>query len=1692
MNEDSGGGNDDKGVLAAEHMSSSSYWQLTPEEEAALLSEYGVELPYDNGVEWTAPSHFKSQMGDGHVFLTGAATDDEVHDFDDAADARRGGDLTASGIRRQLGYKDPLRLYLQQNFPSLMMLNRSMPLSLVETISDTVDALESRKSVDGSGRELDQHMCRPPPDGFGSPHTLAQHAAVLRSGKEWVRRACFAVQGASSTAMASQLFVPETHEASVALCDDGSLMDAASVSAQPADIEFCRLIESTQQLLEKATEALCARSGDGGASEAEEIAQVVRELEEREALLTEDALDAYYAKEELRSGNDDVDDIMQLIRRAREGRARLHAALTLNPFETPAYDAQTESEVAVPEPSCDVTEIDSTFLSAHVPVLPKIYAFEMELPRSDPVNVQSLPESSGAVLRGPEEEPATLGGVPAVSGVEGLPFGSSTAEGKLTSFPELIDQNTEILALIASTEIRDAEVQRAAAASRETCIRRVFSACAAGNGAAHAKSQSRDRNALGLAMLPTFVQQLDVLLSPTREEREYRGNARASSVSEPDAEGGCGDTVQATPVRCSGASGGPGPSVSVVNSPLEQIRRRAALESFLVAREAAERRQMRIEDELVEREIRVSADRVAWYVEQRTALERAALQAVESLRESQGAAYEELLAAACRDRALAQQSQELRCLQETEKLVYTLLVEWEVQREQLLQDEALALRLLHRDSKEEEQHARAATERRLDDEMAAARKAMEHLRTIFEQQRQVTGSGSPRDGSGAPEADTALPPFEHALRTSPWFCGRIAPLLKERGELTRWAVTRRRALENVRALLVEAETQYRDHVKAPAQSSNSTMPPPSVMTLPETPPLVEERAFAQDSAAAGTAVLNADTFVRLLWPSLNAAVRHPRRAPQFLAKLILSLEDLFQVDWAGLRQMRLSAPTTTETHHEPHATVEVPVTSLVRELDISGNPLQIFDVLDAVRTFSSLQSLSVSNAQLHTLEASDTGVDTAKRVPSTESLDKSLCSVAREASSHSLHLRHVTAARNNALAKRVRLLSLDVSSNNLGSLAPLGRIASSSLVSCKATQNKLSTLDSLLGCVQLRELSAAHNRLTDVEAICAMPVLRELDVRSNKLATLTGGSKGSQDDPSSNSLLLLSRLHASHNPLRELPSKGHVYACLTQLFVNHTELTTLDASSIGWCPVLTVLQAEGNQISDISGLQHCSRLQSLKLSHNRIASLSSLEPLRCCTRLRVLDLTGNPCLAVDGTDTHRAATVQRLLCDLVPSLEDLNNTRLMNGFGEGYMPEPQGTSGEALTRIRIECGEPDHSGFAAFFKTSSRCVSTAPQLYQEVFSALCWDWHIQRVLEEKEMREAYAQRPLNRAKGWEITAVAAAANAPRANDGSQPRFSRGATAIAELNGVTAAQSHVRTAVHQRHVEHCRVDVATVDEWLALSHDVAPVALATPAGHEPLANMHVRHPYYERRQQDHIESLARAYLAEWLLARTLIRRARLELYRLRVAFQQSEAHRREIAARRIQPVWRGAALRSRLQRFLHPGQVSHHEVEVDEFHKVDVDEWLLENDAALVPVEVLLHNVVGSARNVAAVPFDIPAMAAAPAVTEITSAPSPPTTTTFTPLPPSDVRPSSGVNRSRLGVQRNTDALPSADTAEDIKPNTSVATLNEQWGPLVAGQIRKRQQKSSRAHQERMRKEFLQDPLRIKREVREDRAQQRLH
>ncbi|CCD17052.1 unnamed protein product [Trypanosoma congolense IL3000] len=225
------------------------------------------------------------------------------------------------------------------------------------------------------------------------------------------------------------------------------------------------------------------------------------------------------------------------------------------------------------------------------------------------------------------------------------------------------------------------------------------------------------------------------------------------------------------------------------------------------------------------------------------------------------------------------------------------------------------------------------------------------------------------------------------------------------------------------------------------------------------------------------------------------------------------------------------------------------------------------------------------------------------------------------------------------------------------------------------------------------------------------------------------------------------------------------------------------------------------------------------------------------------------------------------------------------------------------------------------------------------------------------------------------------------------------------------------------------------------------------------NVHVINVSYVQRARAYKEASAKKFICRWLHDCWQIRRAKRELESLRFAFKNSEKQRNEAAARIIQPVGRGAIARLRMRRILN--SVLDDDDDAN-FTKVSVD---FLDDAAInlesVGVSSVLQRVL---QNRSLLPnFSVLASSSR----EVPSS--------------SPLRTGSAV-QLRAGSIGTDDEARNRPVSQPEVESTSAFNDGDEWGVLVSSQLEKRQKQMERARREKMRREFMNDPIRVKREL----------
>eukprot|EP00002_Diphylleia_rotans_P023357 TRINITY_DN4594_c0_g1_i2.p1 TRINITY_DN4594_c0_g1~~TRINITY_DN4594_c0_g1_i2.p1 ORF type:complete len:1373 (+),score=262.27 TRINITY_DN4594_c0_g1_i2:168-4286(+) len=240
----------------------------------------------------------------------------------------------------------------------------------------------------------------------------------------------------------------------------------------------------------------------------------------------------------------------------------------------------------------------------------------------------------------------------------------------------------------------------------------------------------------------------------------------------------------------------------------------------------------------------------------------------------------------------------------------------------------------------------------------------------------------------------------------------------------------------------------------------------------------------------------------------------------------------------------------------------------------------------------------------------------------------------------SLHLNSNNISQLSGLDGCRRLETLQIKDNKLASLDGLYQLTN--LMDLVIDGNSIVRLDGIQGCKNLRSISASHNKLSSLKGLEYCSRLEKLNASNNQLSTLSGLEYHSflqSLDVSHNNLQDLDQLSycrslsvlvAGHNKLADFP-KGLGNALLRELWVNHNQIQIFDGPL--FLPLLEKLSLTENRVSRIGDLQGLIMLTRLDLSFNNIAEASAIIPLTNLVRLKDLQLNDNPiCHIADYRD----------------------------------------------------------------------------------------------------------------------------------------------------------------------------------------------------------------------------------------------------------------------------------------------------------------------------------------------------------------------------------------------------------------------------------------------------------------------------
>ncbi|AES67115.1 putative leucine-rich repeat domain, L domain-containing protein [Medicago truncatula] len=212
----------------------------------------------------------------------------------------------------------------------------------------------------------------------------------------------------------------------------------------------------------------------------------------------------------------------------------------------------------------------------------------------------------------------------------------------------------------------------------------------------------------------------------------------------------------------------------------------------------------------------------------------------------------------------------------------------------------------------------------------------------------------------------------------------------------------------------------------------------------------------------------------------------------------------------------------------------------------------------------------------------------------------------------SLHLTHKALSDVSCLASFNKLEKLDLKFNNLTSLE--GLRACVTLKWLSVVENKLESLEGIQGLTKLTVLNAGKNKLKSMDEIGSLSTIRALILNDNEIVSICNLDQMKE----------LNTLVLSKNPIRKIGEALKKVKSITKLSLSHCQLEGID-TSLKFCVELTELRLAHNDIKSLpEELMHNSKLRNLDLGNNVIAKWSDIKVLKSLTKLRNLNLQGNP------------------------------------------------------------------------------------------------------------------------------------------------------------------------------------------------------------------------------------------------------------------------------------------------------------------------------------------------------------------------------------------------------------------------------------------------------------------------------------
>ena len=312
--------------------------------------------------------------------------------------------------------------------------------------------------------------------------------------------------------------------------------------------------------------------------------------------------------------------------------------------------------------------------------------------------------------------------------------------------------------------------------------------------------------------------------------------------------------------------------------------------------------------------------------------------------------------------------------------------------------------------------------------------------------------------------------------------------------------------------------------------------------------------------------------------------------------------------------------------------------SKLHSLNLDGNPLGDLSPLYRLEELGSLslRGVSLREGELEQLTTILPGCAILTDSDTEDVTSIWLCGTHFDTGASQLSLSGLGLREIQCLSLCSQLRSLDLTNNEISDLSPLMNLQK--LEKLRISGNQITDLRPLIGLPALRYLEVTGNAVTETSAVGSLAALQTLDLSDNPIGDFSGLKKLSElqslrlentgladaDLEQLYGLKKLNRLALERNDGLTAEAMSALRSALPTCDISFGTLVyTVALGGVDYRTDITELVIENTEMSSIYGLEKFDCLETVRLSRNRIESISAFQNTHSRATIRTLDLGFN-------------------------------------------------------------------------------------------------------------------------------------------------------------------------------------------------------------------------------------------------------------------------------------------------------------------------------------------------------------------------------------------------------------------------------------------------------------------------------------